>query len=62
MCDIQQNMCLYIFAITIYIMWNGGWMEKVLDCEWKGEGSNLSLNMLCPWHQHDDLLKMKWKV
>ncbi len=54
MCDIEQNMCLYIFAIK-FISCDGGWMEKVLDCEWGGAGSNLSLNMLCPWHHHDDL-------
>jgi tryptophan-rich sensory protein len=38
------------FVITISVtMWNNGQMAKVLNCPWKGEGCNLTLNILWTW-------------
>jgi hypothetical protein len=36
-------------------MWNGGWMVKPLGSGWGGEGFNFTLDMLCPWHHHENL-------
>jgi hypothetical protein len=43
---ILKKMFIY-FVITNYMaVWCGGQMVKTLGCGWKGEGSNLILNML----------------
>jgi hypothetical protein len=55
-CMILKNVFIY-FLITIYIIaWGGGEMVNVLGCGWKGESSNFTLDMLCSWHYHDNLL------